>query len=115
MKKYLIMALCLAFYSSSFAMAQNNATKPSVECYKTKIMNADQQIIQLIADRRGLRDKMLKLEKKQNLPNYDPFKDQSLANTRTSFAIQCDVSPNLVSEVFDLLNRKNLQPADQSF
>lgn len=44
MKKYLIMALCLAFYSSSFAMAQNNATKPSVERYKTKIMNADQQI-----------------------------------------------------------------------
>ncbi|MDE4957563.1 chorismate mutase, partial [Francisella tularensis subsp. holarctica] len=28
MKKYLIMALCLAFYSSSFARAQNNVAKP---------------------------------------------------------------------------------------
>ncbi|ADA78416.1 chorismate mutase [Francisella tularensis] len=115
MKKYLIMALCLAFYSSSFAMAQNNVAKPSVENYKTKIMNIDQQIIQLIAERRGWRDKMLKLEKKQNLPSYDPFKDQSLANTCTSFAIQYDVSPKLVAEVFDILNNKNLQPADQSF
>lgn len=51
------------FYSSSFAMAQNNVAKPSVENYKTKIMNIDQQIIQLIAERRGWRDKMLKLEK----------------------------------------------------
>ncbi|MDE5014684.1 chorismate mutase, partial [Francisella tularensis subsp. holarctica] len=77
MKIYLILALCLAFYSSSFAIAQNNVAKHSVENYKTKIMNIDQQIIQLIAERRVWRDKMLKLEKKQNLPSYDPFKDQS--------------------------------------
>ncbi|MDE5002791.1 chorismate mutase, partial [Francisella tularensis] len=75
MKKYIIMAICLAFYSSSFAMSQNNVAKPSVENYKTKIMNIDQKIIQLIAERRGWRDKMLKLEKKQNIPRYDPFKD----------------------------------------
>lgn len=36
------MALCLAFYSSAFAMAQNNATKSSIELHKAKIMNADQ-------------------------------------------------------------------------
>lgn len=58
---------------------------------------------------------MLKLEQKQNLPSYDPFKDQSLVNTRTSFALQYDVSPKLVAEIFDILNSKNLQPADQSF
>ncbi|MDE4990558.1 chorismate mutase, partial [Francisella tularensis subsp. holarctica] len=55
MKIYLIMALCLAFYSSSFAMAQNNVAKTSVENYKTKIMNIDLLIIQLIAERRGWR------------------------------------------------------------
>ena len=113
MKKYLILALGLAFGSSVFAMA-TNPQKPSVENYKSKIMNADQQIVQLMAERKGWRKKMLKLEQKQNLAHYDPFADNSLANTRTSFAIQYDVSPKLVKEVFDLLN-KDTQTADQSF
>jgi chorismate mutase len=92
-----------------------NQEKPSVAQYKAKIMNADQQIIQLIAQRNGLRAKMLKLEKKEKLPSYDPFKDQSLANTRTSFAIQYDVSPQLVDEVFGILNTKDINLVDQSF
>lgn len=58
---------------------------------------------------------MLKLEKNQNLPNYDLIKDQSLANPRTSFAIQYNVSLKLVAEIFDILNSKNLQPTYQSF
>ncbi|MED7819701.1 MULTISPECIES: chorismate mutase [unclassified Francisella] len=96
-------------------MAHNNAKQPSVESYRTKIINADQQIIQLIAERKGWRKKMLKLEKKQNLPSYDPFKDSSLEKTRTSFAIQYDVSPKLVDQVFNILNTQDLQTADQSF
>ncbi|AIT08862.1 chorismate mutase [Candidatus Francisella endociliophora] len=113
MKKYIILALGFVFCSSVFAMATNSA-KPSVEGYKAKIMNADQQIVQLMAERKGWRKKMLKLEKKQNLEHYDPFEDKSLANTRTSFAIQYDVSPKLVKEIFDILN-KDTQTADQSF
>lgn len=95
-------------------MAQNNVSKPSVESYKAKIMNSDQKIIQLIAERKGWRKKMLKFERKQNLKHYDPFEDKGLANTRTSFAIQYDVSPKLVTEIFDILN-KDTQTADQSF
>ncbi|GAB4223146.1 MAG: chorismate mutase [Francisella sp.] len=96
-------------------MAQRTVSAPTVDSYKTKIMNIDQQIIQLMAERRGWRDKMLKLEKKQNLPYYDPFYDKSLAEVRTSFALQYNISPKLVAEVFDILNSKNLQMADQSF
>lgn len=113
MKKYIILALSIVIFSSSFSMATNTA-EPSVESYKAKIMNADQQIVQLMAERKGWRKKMLKLEQKQNLPSYDPFEDKSLANTRTSFAIQYDVSPKLVEDVFDLLN-KDTQTADQTF
>ncbi|WP_442902192.1 chorismate mutase [Francisella sp. 19X1-34] len=115
MKKCIIFILSFACCCSSFAMARNNAAKPSVESYKTKILNADQQIIELIAERKGWRKKMLKLEKKQDLPNYDPFKDKSLDKTRTSFAIQYDVSPRLVDEIFNILNTQDLKTADQSF
>ncbi|ASG67769.1 chorismate mutase [Francisella halioticida] len=111
----MVIILSFVCYCSSFAMAHNNVSKPSIESYKAKIINADQQIIQLIAERKGWRKKMLKLEKKQNLPNYDSFKDKSLERTRTSFAIQYDVSPRLVDEVFSMLNTQGLQTADQSF
>ncbi|QLE78434.1 chorismate mutase [Francisella sp. Scap27] len=117
MKKVLIPALLVSLLASSsaFAMANSNVAGPSIEGYKTKLMNTDQELIKMIAQRKGIRKKMLKFEKKNNLPTYDPFEDKSFEKTRLAFAVQYDVSPALVNEIFNTLNTTDLQTAEQSF
>lgn len=117
MKKILIPTLLVSFFTSGsvYAMASSNPAQPSIEGYKTKLMNTDQELIKMIAQRKGIRKKMLKFEKKNSLPTYDPFEDKSFEKTRLSFAVQYDVSPNLVNQIFDTLNTTDLQTAEQSF
>lgn len=105
MKRYLLAITGVALYSLSFAMSPSSfVAKPTSGKYESEIMDADEQIIKFIAKRQELRNQMLDLQKNQKLPSNDPFEDKDLAATRTNFAIQYNVSPKLVDQVFDVLN-----------
>lgn len=92
-------------YSLSFAMSPSSfVAKPTSGKYESEIMDADEQIIKFIAKRQELRNQMLDLQKNQKLPSNDPFEDKDLAAMRTNFAIQYNVSPKLIDQVFDVLN-----------
>ncbi|AJI53426.1 chorismate mutase [Francisella philomiragia] len=112
MKKYILILLSLAAFSLSFAMSPSSfVAKPTSGKYESEIMDADEQIIKFIAKRQELRNQMLDLQKNQKLPSNDPFEDKDLAATRTNFAIQYNVSPKLVDQVFDVLNSSAQKPA----
>ncbi|MEY8703322.1 chorismate mutase [Francisella philomiragia] len=108
MKRYLLVIIGIVLYSSSFAMSPSSFfDKPTLSKYETEIMHADEQIIKHIAKRQELRNQMLDLQKKQNLPSNDPFQDKDLAATRTNFAIEYNVNPKLVDEIFSILNSQD--------
>ncbi|GMN88800.1 chorismate mutase [Francisella sciaenopsi] len=105
MKKYLVAIISIGLCSSSFAMSPGSfIDKPTLSKYEAEIMHADEQIIKHIAKRQELRNQMLDIQKKQNLPSSDPFQDKDLAATRTNFAIEYNVNPKLVNEIFSILN-----------
>ena len=116
MKKQLSLAIVgLTFCSSLFAMASSNTGQPSMENYKRKLTNADQELVRVIAERKAIRKQMFKFEKKHKLATYDPFNDEKLKKPYGSFAVQYDVSPQLVDKIFGILNTSDLQTAEQSF
>ncbi|MEY8765476.1 MULTISPECIES: chorismate mutase [Francisella] len=105
MKKYLLMLVSISIFGMSFAMTPSSfIAKPTPSKYESEIMHADEQIIKSIAERQELRSKMLDLQKEQNLPDSDPFQDKDLEATRTNFAIEYNVNPKLVDEIFSILN-----------
>ena len=116
MKKQLSLILVgLVFYGSLFAMASSNTGQPSMANYKAKLTNADQDLVRIIAERKAIRKQMFKFENKHKLPAYDPFEDAQLNKPHNSFAVQYDVSPQLVDKIFGILNTSDLQTAEQSF
>lgn len=116
MKKHLsLLFFGLLSCSSVLAMATDNPREPSMANYKTKLTNADQELVRIIAERKALRKQMFKFERKHNLPAYDPFKDAKLTKPHNSFAVQYDVSPQLVEKIFGILNTSDLKTAEQSF
>ena len=116
MKKQLSLILGgLVCCSSLFAMASSNTGQKSMENYKIKLTNADQELVRVIAERKAIRKQMFKFERKNKLPAYDPFNDEKLKKPYNSFAVQYDVSPQLVNQIFGILNTSDLVTAEQSF
>ena len=116
MRKQLSLVLGgLVCCSSLFAMAISNTGMPSMENYKMKLTNADQELVKVIAERKAIRSQMFEFERKNKLPTYDPFNDQKLKKPYNSFAVQYDVSPQLVNQIFGILNTSDLKTAEQSF
>ncbi len=116
MKKQISLAIAgLTFSTSLFAMASSKTGQPSMENYKRKLTNADQELVRVIAERKAIRKQMFKFERKHKLPAYDPFKDEKLEKSYSSFAVQYDVSPQLVYKIFGILNTSDLVTAEQTF
>ncbi|KEI35930.1 chorismate mutase [Allofrancisella frigidaquae] len=110
MKKTItILIVGIICWGSVSAMGKHNT--PSLDQYRTKITNIDQEIIRLIAQREQIVKQVGKYKKKHNLAVYDPDREAKLKKTHEAIAMQYDVSPELVNNVFDVIisNSRDLE------
>jgi len=102
MKKVTLIISSTLIFGSLFAMGQKPA-EPTLEAYRSKITNTDQEIIRLIAVRDGIVKKIGKYKKAHGLDIYETSRMVNLKKEHTAMAIQYDVSPEVVDNVFDVI------------
>ncbi|AJC49115.1 chorismate mutase [Allofrancisella guangzhouensis] len=109
--KKVITALIVGMICWCSVFAMSRANTPSLDQYRTKITNIDQEIIRLIAQREQIVKQVGKYKKKHNLAVYDPDREAKLKKIHEAIAVQYDVSPELVNNVFDVIisNSRNLE------
>ena len=111
MKKQLSLVLVGLVCCGSLMAMGKRPPAPTLEDYRTKITNTDQEIIRLMAVRDGVVKKVGKYKKANKLDVYDPNREEELKKAHIAIAIQYDVSPKVVVDVFDAIitNSKNIE------
>ena len=111
MKRQLSFTVVGFMCCGSLMAMSKNPTAPTLNDYRAKITNIDQEIIDLIAKRDNIVKEVGKYKKVHKLNVYDPEREAKLKKVHTAMAIKSGVSLEVVDNVFDAIftNSKNLE------
>jgi chorismate mutase/prephenate dehydrogenase len=81
------------------------STKPSLDHLRTQIDSIDQQLVDLLAQRRRVVQQVIEVKQQHDLPTFHPAREENLISARRAQATQAGLDPDYVEDLFRTMLR----------
>ena len=79
--------------------------KPSLDHLRTQIDSIDQQLVDLLAQRRRVVQQVIEVKQQHDLPTFHPAREENLISARRAQAAQAGLDPDYVEDLFRTMLR----------
>jgi chorismate mutase/prephenate dehydrogenase len=79
--------------------------KPSLDHLRTQIDSLDQQLVDLLAQRRRVVQQVIEVKQQHDLPTFHPAREENLISARRAQAAQAGLDPDYVEDLFRTMLR----------
>lgn len=79
--------------------------KPSLDHLRTQIDSIDQQLVDLLAQRRRVVQQVIEVKQQHDLPTFHPAREENLISARRAQATQAGLDPDYVEDLFRTMLR----------
>ena len=81
------------------------APKPGLDHLREEIDAIDQQLVELLAQRRRIVQQVIEVKQQHDLPTFHPAREENLISTRRAQAVRAGLDPDYVEDLFRTMLR----------
>ncbi|MBU0457774.1 MAG: chorismate mutase [Nanoarchaeota archaeon] len=80
-----------------------------IKSLRKEIDKLDGELLEVLARRKKIVDKIFKLKNELNLPKRDLEREKEMFEVRTKLAKKLDLSPNFIEKLFELIINESIK------